>query len=125
MNKSKHPLSKQAAKKIRKEIRLAPPLPIKREEKTDSLSMEKVLKRQPKKVASKERSIVLAAMKRAESKYKRTKGRHSKRTNPDQVNFDESPRAYPHREGERWIKTLIRQGVEKGKRMTKQFLKRK
>lgn len=87
--------------------------------RTDTLTVAKALKKYPAKKA-----LVESVVKSMEVKKTKAKAKQSKRTNPETMDFHESPRASSHIEGERWEKTVVKQSVGKGKALTSKIVKR-
>lgn len=112
MNRTKRQMPNKLRKKMGKEIRLAQasyPVPESREY-SDKLTAKELLKKYPKRVAKKQSELLKASEKRIAVKKTAPKRISSKRTTPGTVPSDSSP-AIVHKEGGRWIKTLIKQNI--------------
>ena len=124
MNRSKKQLTKQAQKGIKKTVRKAQSsyaAPRKKEE-SDALTAKELKAKFPRKAPSKQKTNYIASKKASPAK-KTTKKIPSKRTNPGKVASDSTP-AFPHREGERWIKTIAGQQKANRKIQTRKALKK-
>lgn len=126
MNKNRKPLPSQTRKKQAKEIKkaqktLSQPKKLAR---TDTLEVKESLKKYPPKNRKAKAALIDSVVEGMEIKKKRKKAAVSKRTNPEEVDFHESPRAYAHREGARWEKTLVKQNVGKAKSLVAKMAKR-
>jgi len=116
MNKGKRGMPSQLRKKMGKEIRSAQAAYPSVEERkySDELTAKEMLKKYPKKIAQK-RAELLKAMEKNFAIKKKKNAREkmpSKRTTPGEVPSTSTP-AITHREGQRWIKTLTKQSLEK------------
>jgi hypothetical protein len=112
MNRSKRMMSNKLRKKMGKEIRLAQaryPAP-ESLQYSDELTAKEMLKKYPKRVAKKIEATVKGTEKRIEIKKLKHQKMSSKRTAPGGVPADSSP-SNAHKEGRRWIKTLIKQNL--------------
>ncbi|MBS0653399.1 MAG: hypothetical protein JSR39_07745 [Verrucomicrobia bacterium] len=126
MNRSKRSLNNKLSKKIQKEVRNAQAEYQRPEERaySDQLTAREMLKKYPKKVAKKEKSLLDSMQKRVKLKKQVAKRISSKRTNSGEVPSTSSP-AFVHKEGARWIKTLAKQSTVQRKRLQKKSLKKK
>jgi hypothetical protein len=126
MNKNKKSLPIQVRKKQAKVIKKAEQDYAQAEEvleRTDKLKVKEALKKLPPKPRKAKTALVESVVKGMEAKKKKKKG-VSKRTTPSELDLHESPRAYSHREGERWEKTLVKQNVGKAKSLVAKMAKR-
>ena len=87
----------------------------------------KILAKFPKKVARKDATEVKSAAKRVESKKKKLHSKHSKRSTPGQVEEDITPYAHAQRqpESKKTLKTIEKQSVTKGRRLSSKLTKTK
>lgn len=126
MNKNKKSLPIQVKKKQSKIIKKAEHEFAEAKEaveRTDILKVKESLKKLPPKSRKQKTALVESVVKGMEAKKKKKKA-VSKRTTPDEMHYHESPRAYSHREGERWEKTLVKQNVGKAKSLVAKMAKR-
>lgn len=124
MNRSKRSLPKKVTKEMNKEIhkaQMGPPTLL-----SEQLSYEQMLTKYPKKIATKEKSLIATMKNQIKIKKNKKNHKESKRTTPSMMPLDtESTPKSPHIEGKRWIKTEVRQSVTQGKRLTKNLSKKK
>ena len=87
----------------------------------------KILAKFPKKVAEKDAAEVKSAAKRVESKKKKLHSKHSKRSTPGQVEEDITPYSHAPRQPDtkKTIKTVEKQSVAKGRRLSSKLSKTK
>jgi len=126
MNKNQKSLPIQIKKKQSKVIKKAEQAYAVAEEaveRTDTLKTKESLKKYPPKKRKTKEALVEGVVKGMEAKKKKKKA-VSKRTTPSELDLHESPRAYSHREGERWEKTLVKQNVGKAKSLVAKMAKR-
>lgn len=126
MNKTKKSLPIQVQKKQSKVIKKAEQDYVQAGElleRTDLTKVKEALKKLPPKSRKAKTAIVDKVVEGMEAKKKKKKA-VSKRTTPDEMHYHESPRAYAHREGERWEKTLVQQNVGKAKSLVAKIAKR-
>ncbi|MBS0629779.1 MAG: hypothetical protein JSS30_06095 [Verrucomicrobia bacterium] len=126
MNKTRKSVDKNVRKKQAKEIKKAQAAYAEAEEapRTDKLKTAESLKKYPVKTKKSLKPLVEEVVKEMAIKKKKRKASVSKRTTPSELDLHESPRAYAHREGERWEKTIVKQNVGKGKALTAKIVKR-
>ncbi|MBS0651825.1 MAG: hypothetical protein JSR93_11755 [Verrucomicrobia bacterium] len=126
MNRSKRSLNNKLSKKIQKEVRNAQAEYQRPAERaySDQLTTREMLKKYPKKVAKKDKSLLDAMQKRVKLKKQIAKRISSKRTTPGQVPSNSTP-AYVHKEGARWVKTLTTQNKVQRKRLQIKLSKKK
>jgi hypothetical protein len=111
MNRSKRSISHKFQKKMTKEIRVAQGRYPLRETRqySDELTAKEMLKKYPKKEAAKKEEILKSSEKEISIKKKIQHKNIARRTTPGLVPARESAPAHVHPEGNRWIKTLIKQ----------------
>lgn len=115
MNRAKNQLTKQRIKSMRKEVRLAQAIAPSRS-KAERLPAKEELKSHPKASLEKiQKSLRIKKLKRTT--------KVSKRTTTGEPYVESAPK-HLHIEGERWMKTLIKQNVLKNKRLTKRLSKK-
>ncbi len=126
MNRSKRSLNNRLSKKIEKEVRTAQVEYQSPQDRaySDQLTTQEMLKKYPKKVAKKKKSPLDSMQKRFKFKKQIAKRIPSKRTTPGEVPSTSSP-AFVHKEGARWVKTLVKQSTIQRKRLQKKSLKKK
>ncbi len=126
MNRSKRSLNNRLLKKIQKEVRNAQTEYQSQQDRaySDQLTTKEMLKKHPKKVAKKEKSLLDSMQKRFKLKKQRAKRISSKRTTPGEVVANSAP-ASAHKEGARWVKTLAKQNTIQRKRLQKKLSKKK
>jgi len=127
MNRGKQQMTKERMKAMKKEVRLAqnPNLETKEKPlKSDTASIDLMLKKYPKKIATKSKDVETLFIKRVKTQKNKLKHpfHHSKRTNAGEVESG-SPPSMPHREGERWVKSIQKQSKENNLRLMKNLSK--
>lgn len=110
MNRGKRSIFSQLRKKMSKAIRAAQTGMLLPEERkySDELTEKEMLKKYPKRIASKTQAIVQSMKKSIQIKHAKNKKNVSKRTTPGTVPSNSTP-ASVHREGKRWIESLTKQ----------------
>lgn len=99
-------------KKIKKDVRSA-----RTTKETSSLESKGIITRHPKAAAIRKKAAsITRTLKSLESKRAKRASHPSKRTNPESVT-EQSPPAFAHREGKRWMKTLAKQTKDKNVRL--------
>jgi hypothetical protein len=78
---------------------------------SDQLTTKEMLKKYPKKDASKKEAIVKSAEKAFSIKKKAQHKNIGKRTTPGLVLERDSAPAHVHPEGKRWLKTIVKQNL--------------
>lgn len=86
----------------------------------------KILAKFPKPIAKKEASEVKGAAKRVEAKKKKGHSKRSKRSTPGQVEPDITPYAHAQRQPDtkKTIKTVEKQSIAKGRRLSQKLSKK-
>lgn len=115
MNRAKRSMPNKLRKKMKKEIRLAQASSSVPEslEYSDKLTAKEMFKKYPKKAVKKQKQgeLLQAVGKKVSVKKASFQKISSKRTTPGMVPSTDSAPAIVHKEGQRWIKTLIKQNV--------------
>lgn len=126
MNKSRKPADKQVRKNQAKEVKKGQQLLTKPQEapRSDKLKTAELVKRYPAKTKKALKAAVEETVKEMQVKKTKRKSSTSKRTTPSELDLHESPRAYAHREGARWEKTIVKQNVGEGKALRARIAKR-
>lgn len=126
MNRSKLSMNNKLSKKMQKEVRNSQKEYLKPEERlySDQLTTREMLKKYPKKVVKKQKSLLDAMQRRVRLKKQAPKRASSKRTTPGEVSAQSAP-ASIHKEGARWVKTLASQSRVQRKSLQKKMTKKK
>lgn len=125
MNKSKRSLSQRLNKKMHKELKAAQrPLSAEAHQYSDTLTVDAMLKKYPKKVVKETKGVLKGLEKRWKANNNKKHKKHSKRTNCGKVD-EKSPPAHIHAEGARWIQNTKDQNTNQRRRLVKQMSKRK
>ncbi len=126
MNRSKGSLTSRLAKKMKKEVHNSQKEYLKPEDRlySDQLTTQEMLKKFPKKLAKKTKSLIDSMQKRVKLKKKLREGARSRRTTPGQEEGQQAAPAYVNKEGARWIKTLTSQNKVKQKSLRKKLSKK-
>ena len=105
-------MSNRLQKKMAKEIHMSQGrYPVKETlQYSDELTTKELLKKYPKRKASKQEQLLASAKKEILIKKKVLNKNLSKRTTPGLIASDSAP-AHVHTEGKRWVKTLIKQNL--------------
>jgi hypothetical protein len=128
MSHARHPMDGKMRKKANKEVKRGQKNLLKPDKQpcSDTLTVEKELKRYPKKIVERERSLLTTLKKNMQIKKKKAGNQNiSKRTTPGTVEGQPSSPAYPHVEGGRWNKTLNLQNKMKGRAIATKLNKKR
>ncbi|NDD57944.1 MAG: hypothetical protein EBZ47_01645 [Chlamydiae bacterium] len=127
MNKGKQQLSLRVQKKVIKTV--------KKDLKSKEDSITKTMPRRypteaemlapiPSKKAKIDRAHLVSMEKSIHRKKAKAQSKHSKRTNTGMTS-EQSPPAHPHVEGQRWIKTVVKQNTTNAEKIFRKSAKRK